>query len=202
MKTVVARTPADWRNWLAENCQTEKEVWLIIHHKDSATPSIRYHEAIEHALCYGWIDGLHRKHDTHSSQLRFTPRTPRSTWSRVNRQRAEMMIERGLMTEHGQALIDLAKATGTWQVVSDDETSTIPDDLRQLLDEDDTARLNFERFPPSSKRLILEWIAAAKKPDTRQRRIDRTVTLAAVNIRANHPGTRMHDTPQSVAAHS
>lgn len=150
---------------------------------------MRYGEAIEHALCFGWIDGLHRKHDADSSRLRFTPRRSTSTWSRVNRERAANMIERGLMTEHGQELIDVAKSNGNWQVVSDDETSAIPTDLHILMNRNDLACNNFQKFPPSSKRLILEWIAKAKRPDTRQRRIEKTVELAARNIRANHPGT-------------
>ncbi|MBF9127808.1 YdeI/OmpD-associated family protein [Plantactinospora sp. S1510] len=194
MNTFVAGSTAAWRGWLARNCRSEKEVWLVIHHRDSATPSIRYHEAIEHALCYGWIDSQARKHDAESSRLRFTPRNPRSTWSRVNRERAAKMAELGLMTEHGQALIDLARANGTWQVLSDAEGSAVPDDLRELLDRDEAARTNFENFPPSSKRLILEWVATAKKADTRRRRIRRTVDLAAANVRANHPGTRVRAT--------
>ncbi len=187
MKTFTATTTADWRTWLAQNCQSEKEVWLIIRHKDSGTPSPRYHEAIEHALCFGWIDSQAQKHDASSSRLRFTPRSPHSTWSRVNRQRAARMIEQGLMTTHGQAMIDLAKAKGTWEVLPNE---AIPDDLQELLNHNEAARANFEHFPPSSKRLILEWIATAKKSDTRQRRITQTVTLAAANIRANHPKTR------------
>lgn len=179
---VFATTPAEWRAWLARNCHTEKEAWLVIHHKNSGTPSLRIHEAVEHALCFGWIDGLHRKRDAHSSQLRFTPRTPRSTWSRVNRERAAKMIELGLMTEHGQAVIDLAKAKGTWQLVPD--TETIPADLREHLDRHQPARKNFDNFPPSSRRLILEWIATAKRPETRLRRITQTTTLAADNKRA------------------
>ncbi|MCQ4121880.1 YdeI/OmpD-associated family protein [Rhodococcus tibetensis] len=190
MSTVSARTSAEWRAWLARNCQSENEVWLVLHHKDSGTASVRYSEAIEQALCYGWIDGLHRKNDANSSRLRFTPRTERSSWSRINRERATRMIELGLMTEHGQALIDLAMAKGTWQVLPDHESAAIPNDLRELLDRNSAARINFEAFPPSSKRLILEWIAKAKRPDTRRRRIDRTVTLAEVNVRANHPGTQ------------
>ncbi|MFC7447913.1 YdeI/OmpD-associated family protein [Rhodococcus daqingensis] len=186
--TFAPSSVADWREWLARNSRSEKEIWLIIHHKDSGTPSPRYHEAIEQALCFGWIDGLHRKHDADSSRLRFTPRNPRSTWSRVNRERAASMIDQGLMTAHGQALIDVAKATGTWQVVPDGDAA--PDDLREPLYRNEAARKNFESFPPSSKRLILEWIATAKRPETRQRRIDRTVALAAQNLRANHPGVR------------
>jgi uncharacterized protein YdeI (YjbR/CyaY-like superfamily) len=142
---------------------------------------------MEQALCYGWIDGLHRKHDVHSSRLRFTPRSPRSTWSAVNRERATRMIEQGLMTERGQAMVDLAKTTGRWEVVADD---TMPADLQVLLDANVAAAANFEKFPPSSKRLILEWIATAKKPETRQRRIDQTVELAALDVRANHPQSR------------
>lgn len=192
MNTVVVRTAAEWRAWLAGNHESAREVWLVLPHKDSGVPGPRYHEAIEHALCYGWIDGLHRRHDAESSRLRFTPRNPRSTWSRVNRERAARMTGLGLMTEHGQAVIDLAKAGGTWQVVPDDDERgrSVPADLRDRLDRDAAARANFEKFPPSSRRLILEWIASAKKPDTRRRRIERTVTLAAVNLRANHPVAR------------
>lgn len=181
MITFHARTTDEWRTWLAENGRSAKEIWLIIHHADSPTPSPRYHEAIEHALCFGWIDGLHKKRDEHSSQLRFTPRTPHSSWSAVNRERARRMIEQGLMTEPGQATIDLAKAKGTWEV-----DSTMPAELRDLLDRNTGASANFDRFPPSSKRLILEWIATAKKPETRQKRITQTVELAERNVRANH----------------
>jgi uncharacterized protein YdeI (YjbR/CyaY-like superfamily) len=197
MKTVFASTTADWRAWLAQNCRSETEVWLVIYHKDSGTPSVRYHEAIEHALCYGWIDGLHRKHDADSSRLRFTPRNSRSTWSRLNRQRAAKMIELGLMTEHGQAVIEQAMANGTWQVLPDEESAAVPDDLQELLDRDEAAHKNFQSFPPSSKRLIVEWIAKASRSDTRRRRISQTVNFAAMNIRANHPGIRVHGAGES-----
>jgi uncharacterized protein YdeI (YjbR/CyaY-like superfamily) len=103
MNTVTATTSADWRAWLAQNHATATEIWLVIHRKDSATPSVRYGEAIEQALCFGWIDSQARKHDADSFRLRFTPRRPRSNWSRTNRQRAARMIELGLMTEHGLA---------------------------------------------------------------------------------------------------
>lgn len=186
MTTVFASTPAEWRAWLAKHSQSQTEVWLVIYHKNSGTPSVRYNEAIEQALCYGWIDGLHRKRDAESSRLRFTPRNPRSTWSAVNRRRAAKMIEKGLMTEPGQAVIDTAMAKGTWAVVPD--VASVPDDLKEELNRNDAARRNFQAFPPSSKRLILEWIITAKQPDTRRRRIAQTVDLAAVNVRANHPG--------------
>lgn len=193
MKTFYARTTSDWRAWLAQNCASEKEIWLVIYHARSGKPGPRYHEAIEHALCYGWIDSHARRHDADSSVLRFTPRSRRSTWSRVNRERAARMTAGGLMTPAGQDMIDVARATGRWQVLSDADSSVIPADLREPLGRNEAARRNFDNFPPSSKRLILAWIAAAKRPDTRQRRISKTAELAAINVRAGHPGVRMQD---------
>ncbi|EMD24060.1 YdeI/OmpD-associated family protein [Amycolatopsis azurea] len=112
--TFTATTPAEWRAWLAEHAGSAKEVWLVIRHKNSGIPSVRIHEAMEQALCFGWIDGLHRKNDATSSRLRFTPRRPRSSWSRLNRERALRLTAEGLMTERGQAAIDLAKEEGRW----------------------------------------------------------------------------------------
>ncbi|UVS77473.1 YdeI family protein [Actinokineospora sp. UTMC 2448] len=164
----------EWRTWLAEHGESETEVWLDIH------PDLPYAVAVEHALCFGWIDS-----QAAGSRLRFTPRNPGSGWSRLNRDRAERMTAAGLMTPRGQVLIDTAKATGMWEV-----GEIVPDDLRALLDRNTTARANFDRFPPSSKRLILEWIATAKRPETRRRRLIQTVDLAEENIRANHPRSR------------
>ncbi|MFD2080305.1 Uncharacterized conserved protein YdeI, YjbR/CyaY-like superfamily, DUF1801 family [Actinopolymorpha cephalotaxi] len=192
---VVARTASEWRAWLTRHSRTEKETWLVIQHKDSGTPSVRYAEAIEQALCFGWIDGLHRRNDVSSSRLRFSPRTPRSTWSPLNRRRAERMIELGRMTEQGRAVVDLARANGTWQVLPDGDGSDLPEDLRVALAENPSARANFQAFAPSSRRLILGWIATAKRPDTRRRRITRTVDLAAVGLRAQHAGDRVPVSP-------
>ena len=177
MNTFLAMTTDDWRTWLDRNCATEREVWLVIHHKDSAVRTIRYEEAIEHALCFGWIDSNHRKHDESSSVLRFSPRTRRSGWSARNRDRAARMIAAGLMTARGQELIDVARAGGLWEV-------EVPDDLSRAFDENPVARRHFEAFPPSSRRLVLEWIVQARKEETRRNRVARTVELAAVNVRA------------------
>lgn len=181
MNTVTAGSAAEWRAWLARNSRSAKEIWLVLRHKGSGVPTVGYAEAIEQALCFGWIDSHHRRNDETSSRLRFSPRTTRSSWSALNRERAARMISLGLMTAAGQAEIDRAKAIGTWET-----SSAMPDDLRQALDGNTAARQHFTRFPPSSRRLIQEWISAAKRPETRRRRIDRTVELAAVNVRANH----------------
>jgi uncharacterized protein YdeI (YjbR/CyaY-like superfamily) len=100
---LVASSPAEWRAWLARHGASEPEVWLVIRHKNSTTPGVQYGEAIEHALCFGWIDSHARRRDAQSFLLRFTPRRKASNWSSVNLQRAAKMIELGLMTERGQA---------------------------------------------------------------------------------------------------
>ncbi|SNR44377.1 YdeI family protein [Flavobacterium sp. ov086] len=115
---VYAQTRSEWRNWLQENSQIEKSVWLILYHKKSKVESVNLIDATEEALCFGWIDSLCKKRDGESYYLTFTPRNPKkSKWSQPNRDRAERMIEQGLMTEHGQLLIDIAKQNGKWESV-------------------------------------------------------------------------------------
>lgn len=117
-QAIYAKTRKEWRDWLQENNQTEKSVWLILYHKKSKVESINLVEAIEEALCFGWIDSLCKKRDIESFYLTFTPRNPKkSKWSQPNRDRAQRMIEQGLMTEHGQKLIDIAKENGKWEPV-------------------------------------------------------------------------------------
>lgn len=117
-QAVYAKTRTRWRKWLKQNSQSEKSVWLILYHKKSKTPSINLNDATEEALCFGWIDSKAKKRDAESFYLTFTPRNPKkSNWSKPNRERAEKMIEQGLMTEHGQRFIDIAKQTGKWNVL-------------------------------------------------------------------------------------
>lgn len=114
---VYAKTRADWRRWLEQNSQIEKSVWLILYHKKSTVPSVNLNDATEEAVCFGWIDSLCKKRDTESYYLTFSPRNPKkSKWSQPNRDRTARMIEQGLMTEHGQKMIDAAKSTGRWEI--------------------------------------------------------------------------------------
>lgn len=184
--TTTASTRAQWRAWLAANCRTENAVWLVVQRQGSGTPSVGYGDAIEEALCFGWIDSKAVRRDAHSTWQRFSPRNPRSGWSNVNKERVQRLTEAGLMTPHGQALVDLAKRTGTWDLLTDAQHLVVPDDLRRRFGDHPAAFRNFQAFPPSSQRRILEWIATAKRPETRARRLDQTVELAARNVRANH----------------
>ena len=114
IEAVQAETRLEWRKWLAANCQSQKVVCLIIHNKKSTSKSINYAESIEEALCYGWIDSKANKRDEGSFYLQFTPRKPKSNWSKPNVERVSRMIAEGLMTEHGQKFIDIAKGNGKW----------------------------------------------------------------------------------------
>jgi len=158
--------------------------WLIVFHKKSKTPNIAYDEAVEEALCFGWIDNKGMKRDEESMYLQFCPRKEKSNWSKLNRERAEKMMRDGLMTEAGQAFVDIAKKSGKWDASV--EADVTPPDLLKVFAKNKRAFQNFQSFPPSSQRLIIQWIIDAKKAETRERRIEETVKLAAKNIRAKH----------------
>ena len=115
-QAIYAKTRKEWRKWLTKNSQTEKSVWLILYHKKSKVESVNLIDATEEALCFGWIDSLCKKRDAESFYLTYSPRNPKkSKWSKPNIERAERMIKEGLMTEHGQKVIDIAKEQGKWE---------------------------------------------------------------------------------------
>jgi uncharacterized protein YdeI (YjbR/CyaY-like superfamily) len=114
IKTLYAKTTEEWREWLYSNCNTEKSIYLIVYHKKSKTPSVHWHDAIENALCFGWVDSKAYSRDKESCYLKFTKRNPKSSWGKRNIERAIKMTECGLMTQYGQELIDIAKTTGKW----------------------------------------------------------------------------------------
>lgn len=182
---IYAESRTAWRNWLAENHATEKNVWLKLYKKSSSTPSVTYDEAVDEALCFGWIDSSVKKVDDECRMQFFAKRNPKSNWSRVNKAKADKLIQAGLMTEAGQAMIDLAIQMGTWTALDDIENLIIPPDLQTQLDANSTARDYFKAFPRSAKRVMLEWLLTAKTPETRTKRINEIVILAERNERAN-----------------
>jgi uncharacterized protein YdeI (YjbR/CyaY-like superfamily) len=190
VKIFRAKTRKAWRKWLEKNHAKEKSVWLIMYRKATNIPSVNYAEAVEEALCFGWIDSIKKKRDTESSIQFFSQRKPKSSWSKLNRDRADKLTKQGLMTPQGQAMIDLAKRTGTWSAMKEVENTVIPSDLKELFNKNVIAFNNFQSFPVSSKKIILTWILSAKTPETRRKRIKETVALARKNIRANHYSNR------------
>lgn len=175
---------AAWRAWLAENHDKATGVWLVYYKKVANKPRVTYDEAVEEALCFGWIDSLPRKLDAARSKLLFTPRKSGSGWSKLNKQRIEKLFESSSMTEFGQAKIEAAKRDGSWEKLDKSENLEMPADLAQALNADETAKHNFDAFTPSVRKNIYAWIENAKREETRQMRINKTVELAARNKRA------------------
>lgn len=174
-----------WRTWLEQNHGSAKSVWLTIYRKESAIPSVYYPEAVDEAICFGWIDSKGIKNDDKSYLQYFSRRNPKSNWSGVNKRKVEQLVKEGKIAPAGLAMIELAKKTGPWDALNAVENLEIPADMQVLFDTNKQAEANFLAFPPSTRRGILEWISNAKRPETRKKRIEETVALAAQNIRAN-----------------
>lgn len=184
-KTFFAKTRNQWRKWLQKYHSKEKCVYLIFYSKDSTTQGIPYADAVEEALCFGWIDSTVYKRDKESRYQFFAKRNPKGNWSASNKVRVARLLKQGLMMPAGQVMIDIAKKTGTWNVLDDVKKMVIPKDLKIRFEKNKKAFKNFQAFSPSAKKIILAWIQTAKRPETRQARIKKTVDLAAKNIRAN-----------------
>jgi uncharacterized protein YdeI (YjbR/CyaY-like superfamily) len=167
-----------WERWLARNHATSPGLWLKIAKKGTGTTTVDITDAIEIALCYGWIDGLRHKHDDVYFRQRFTPRKPRSRWSQINRDRAEALIAAGRMQPAGQAEVDAAKADGRWEAAyAGSRTMEVPDDLTRALRRNAKARRAFETLDSRNRFAILYRIHDAKRAETRTRRIEQFVTM-------------------------
>lgn len=174
-----------WRKWLIENHQKADHIWFIRYKKSAGKPVVSFDEAVEEALCFGWIDSLPRKLDEERTMLYFAPRKKGSGWSRVNKERIDRMLAEGKMMEAGLKKMEEAKADGSWTKLDAIENLEIPDDLAKALADRPPAADYFDAFPRSVKRGILEWILNAKRSATREKRILQTAEMAQNNERAN-----------------
>jgi uncharacterized protein YdeI (YjbR/CyaY-like superfamily) len=181
LETIYAIDRQAWRNWLQQNHDRSSGVWLVYYKVNSGKPSIRYSEAVKEALCFGWIDSKAKSLDDARYMQIFTPRKPKSVWSKVNKQYVEELIEQGLMTAAGLKKIEAAKRDGSWTSLDAIEALTIPPDLEQALTANELANQHFAAFSRSTKKTILFWISSAKRSETRLKRIEQTVRAAAQN---------------------
>jgi uncharacterized protein YdeI (YjbR/CyaY-like superfamily) len=169
---------AAWRAWLKEHHADSPGVWLLIARKGAAQGSVSYDEALDEALCFGWIDGQKGSHDDSAWRQKFTPRGPRSVWSKRNRARAEALIASGRMTPAGAAAVELAKADGRWAAAYDSpSTAAVPDDLQAELDAHPEAKAFFATLDAANRYAILWRLQTAKKPETRARRLAQFVGM-------------------------
>jgi uncharacterized protein YdeI (YjbR/CyaY-like superfamily) len=174
-----------WRAWLAANHRQLDGIWLVTYKKATGRKHLPNADVVEEALCFGWIDSKPRALDDERSMLWLAPRKAGTNWSGINRERVARMIAEGRMTAAGQAKVDVAKADGSFSALEAVDALTIPDDLATAFRRQKGAAANFDAFPKSTKKGILEWIQIAKRPETRAARILETATLAARNERAN-----------------
>ncbi len=175
----------EWRDWLKQNCDSSEGIWFVYFKKATGKPRVSYDDAVEEALCFGWIDSVPRKLDDERSSLLFTPRKRKSVWSKLNKTRIEKLIESKEMTSIGLAKIEAAKKDGSWDTLNSSDNMEIPKDLATAFSANKSAKDNFEAFSDSTKRAILFWVGNAKREETRNARIEKTVSMAAQNKRVN-----------------
>ena len=171
-----------WRAWLQKNHASSSGLWLIYAKKHTGISSLSYAEAVEEALCFGWIDSLLHPIDDSLYRQVFTPRKARSLWSALNRKRAARLIEAGLMTAAGMALITLAKKTGRWTAHAQAESLTVPPELKRALAANADARKNWPTYTDSQRKMFLYSLHGAKRPETRAKRIARIVDIVARKV--------------------
>lgn len=181
-----AISQAEWRLWLQENHLSKQSVWLVFYAKSSEKPGINWSEAVDVALCFGWIDSKKIKIDDETSHQFFSRRKPQSTWSKINKEKVQTLIENGLMTQAGFDSIKIAKRNGSWTILDEVEELIIPSDLEKAFNKQQGAKEYFLGLSKSVKKIILSWIVLARRPDTRQKRIEEIAKSAKKGLKPKH----------------
>lgn len=175
------------REWLVENHRRPKGIWVVTYKKATGKPRPEYSDIAEEALCFGWIDATANTLDDERAMLWLAPRNPKSGWSRINKERVERLIASGQMREPGLAVVERAKANGTWNALDEIEAGVIPDDLAAAFARHPGSSEKWEAFSRSSRRAMLDWIRQAKRPETRSSRVEETARRAAVGEKSYPP---------------
>lgn len=181
--TFYPSTQADWRAWLQENHLSKQSVWLIYYKKKSKIPSISWSEAVDEALCFGWIDSTARPIDDEKYMQFFTKRKPNSVWSKINKDKVEKLIATGKMSQAGFESIEKAKQNGSWTILDEVEELIIPDDLEAAFLANEGSKDFFMSLSKSVRKAILQWLVLAKQQTTRQKRINEIAELAAQKLK-------------------
>ena len=181
LKSYYAKDRKAWRNWLQKNHAKSPGIWLIYYKKDSGKSRVEYSDAVEEALCFGWIDSTMRPLDENSFIQRFSPRKPKSNWSALNKKRIEKLIKEGLMDSAGLERIELAKKNGSWENIDHVENLEIPPDLKKAFLKNKKAWRGFNNFGKFRRKQFLYRLGSAKLPGTRAKRIEEIITLSSEN---------------------
>lgn len=172
IETYYPQSREEWRHWLEENHQSKPSIWLVYYTKKSNIPSISWREAVDEALCFGWIDSTRKKVDDFSSIQYFSKRKPKSIWSKINKEIVQFLIDNNRMTKAGFESIEIAKQNGSWAILDEVEELIIPDDLELAFTRYSGSKEYFLSLSKSTKKILLSWIVLAKRQETKQKRIE------------------------------
>lgn len=188
IETYCPQSRADWRKWLTKNHQSKQSVWLIYYRVSTNRASLTWSEAVDEALCFGWIDSTKRTIDDERYMQYFGRRKPNSTWSKINKEKVDKLIQNNLMMAAGLASIETAKQNGTWTLMDDVENLVIPEDLKTALNKNARSLDFFNKQSKSIKKQLLHWVVVAKKVETRKKRIAEIARSAAQGRRPKQFG--------------
>ncbi len=177
------QTVSEWRNWLQNHHDSKTSVWVVFHSKASQKPSLTWSDAVDMALCYGWIDSKKIKIDHETSHQFFSKRKPKGTWSKINKDKITALSEAGQKAKAGLDAVEIAKQNGSWTLLDEVEALIVPEDFRQALTDRPGAMDFFEGLSKSVRKMMLTWILFAKRPETRQIRIQEIAELAAKGMK-------------------
>lgn len=183
IETFCPTSRTDWRQWLEENHRSKQSIWLIFYKKKSNKPTISWSEAVDEALCFGWIDSVKKTLDHERSIQFFSRRKPKGTWSKVNKQKIIQLIDAQLMTEAGYEAIERAKQNGSWTILDEIEELLIPEDLEQAFETEPGSKDFFLSLSKSVRKLMLYKVVVAKQQETKQRRIREIIEFAAQKLK-------------------
>lgn len=177
-----------WRQWLIEYHHVKLSVWVIFTKTKAGKRALSWSDAVDEALCFGWIDSKAMPLDDDHYKQFFSRRKPKSVWSRINKEKVTKLIEEGLMTEAGMRCVEIAKENGSWTTLDAAEDLTIPKDLEKAFKQHKGSKAFYTGLSKSMRKNILQWITLAKRPETRQRRINEVAELAAKGERPKQFG--------------
>ncbi len=183
MKNFCPKDNKDWRTWLSKNHIVEDSIWLILYKKDSPNFNLTWSEAVDEAMCFGWIDSTKKSIDHEKYMQYFCKRKPKSNWSKVNKNKVNHLVENGLMEEAGYRSIEIAKENGSWTYLDQVEELMVPKDLEEELAKNKASLEYFDGLSKSNKKMLLYWVISAKREETRSKRIKEIVENASQQLK-------------------
>ncbi len=182
IETFYPKSQEEWRDWLEKNHIEQQSIWVVFYKTATKIPSLSWSDAVDEALCFGWIDSTKRTIDEKSYMQYFSKRKPNSNWSKINKEKIEQLTQDGKMTKAGFASVETAKENGSWTLLDDVEALIVPKDLNEALVKLKGASDHFDAFSKSTKKILLYWVISAKRAETRQKRILEIAQNAEENL--------------------